>query len=107
MEKSNKGSESRVCSGTFVSRDGRLVNTKARMTWPGANAGDRIAVRSVVLGGYVEESGDSAALAVTLTSVMAAVSMGSAFAGLPWSHQNHLIAKLPRWAFAQCAKWWS
>lgn len=50
-----RGGDAAYCQGTFVSADGRITDRRAEVEPTEARPGDRLRVRSVMTGAYVED----------------------------------------------------
>ncbi|PJE98141.1 hypothetical protein CUT44_08805 [Streptomyces carminius] len=105
QESNGKGGHSTVCSGVFVSDDGRSTDPQASMVWHGGEAGDSVRVRTVAPDGYQQQGADEVGLLVTLTGIFTLAGTVCGFTGLSRTGQDRLASHLPDRAFARYVNW--
>jgi hypothetical protein len=95
MESSGRGGSHLYCTGTFVSRDGRMVDRDAEMRWDGGKSGDVRNVQTLVIGGYAQRDAGQGVGDVGLGAGLLAVSVVCGFFTLSRRCRERIVHRLP------------
>ncbi|MFE9649840.1 hypothetical protein ACFYO0_38175 [Streptomyces sp. NPDC006365] len=88
-----KGGARQICTGKFVSDDGRVVDDYASLAWDDGRHGAERHVQTTS-GGYQARDAHTALLATSSTVLSALVGLGCAFAALPADPKLWVVTRL-------------
>ncbi|WP_328771999.1 hypothetical protein [Streptomyces sp. NBC_00286] len=88
-----RGGARRICTGRFVSDDGRVVDNYASLAWDDGHPGAERHVQTT-FGGYQARDAHTSLLATSSTVLIALVGLGCTFAALPAGPKLWVVTRL-------------